>query len=67
MANEKITKVGFSVKNDIQALNRTFNNLLEFKEVVGIDDLLFLAKNTSKLGLSTICKRYYGKPMNKEA
>ena len=66
-ANPAIKKIGFSIKNDIDALNRVFNNNGQFSGFVGLEELLFTTiRGNSSLGLAQICRRYYGKPLNKE-
>lgn len=63
-----IRKVGFSMQNDTQALNRAFNNSFElFQNFYSIDHKLYLNKGTSGLGLSDLCKRYFGRRLDKGA
>lgn len=68
LANSDIRKVGWSIINDLKALNVTFNHELDFNNIHGIEEMLFTTRsNNAGIGLSEQCRRYYGKPMNKEA
>jgi 3'-5' exonuclease len=64
--NKAIKKIGFSIKNDIAAIKRVFLNDIELEGFESIEQHLFLNCDSLSLGLSHICKRYYGKPLNKQ-
>ncbi len=63
--NSQLLKVGFNIKQDIPALTRVFNYDFECDGFVGLEERLFTAKSVT-LGLSDLCLRKYGYPMNKE-
>ena len=64
-SNGLIKKIAFGVDNDVKALSRTFNNLMEFHGIVGLEKSLFTTESSSVLGLAAICRRFYGKPLDK--
>ena len=63
--NSQLLKVGFNIKQDIPALTRVFNYELECDGFVSLEERLFTSNSVS-LGLSDLCLRKYGYPMNKE-
>ena len=67
VSNKDIKKIGFNVKNDKAAIMRVFNNDdIECLGFVGIEELLFTIPSAT-IGLSDLCRRYYGKPLDKGA
>lgn len=70
LTNESILKIGFAVECDIKAIKRAFVNRKEFAPTnfETLEDILFLARTSSNLGLSDLCKRVFGKhpPNNKK-
>lgn len=69
-ASPKVKKIGFSIGNDFKALSMTFNNELEFVGFEDLNMLLFTThskNNSTGIGLSDQCLRFYEKPLDKEA
>lgn len=65
--NGNIKKIGFSISNDRDAISATFNHEIEFNGLQDMQYLLFTAHSgNASIGLSQLCKRVYGKNMNKE-
>ena len=63
--NEKLKKVGFNVSSDVKAINRAFQNNLDPKGFFSVEDDLFLCRTSNQLGLGSLCKRAFGKEMDK--
>ena len=66
LTNPAIKKVGFAIRQDIPAIKRVFLNDIELEGFESIEQHLFLNCDSLTLGLTHICKRFYGKPVDKQ-
>lgn len=67
LCNPHIYKIGYSLGNDIKAIKRLFNGDFEEEKVGGMLGLeKYLFTFPSNMGLSTLVKRHYGLPLNKD-
>lgn len=65
--SEKILKVGHSLRQDARLIKQAFFGETEFNGVYSLEEYLFTAPlKTNKLGLSSMCLRLFGKPLNKD-
>ena len=60
-----ILKVGHSLRQDVRVIKQAFFGELDFNGTYSLDDELFTCR-TNVLGLSSICLRLFGYPLNKD-
>lgn len=65
--NSEIKKIGYAFANDIKAIKRLYNGNFEEEKVAGFLGLeKHLFTFPSNMGLSTLVKRHYNLPLNKD-
>ena len=62
LADDKILKIGYCLQADLEALSNTFKaKKMTYRNVVSIEDKLFVCKTSTVLNLSKMCYRCFGK------
>jgi len=65
--DEKISKVGFNLPADIDAICNCFGLFkTNFKSMLSLEERLFVYKTSYTMNLSKICYRFYGKELHHE-
>lgn len=67
LESAEIKKIGYAFTNDVKAIRRLYNGEFDeqkFAGFVGLEKLLFTLP--SNMGLSTLVKRHYNLPLNKD-